>query len=101
MGKVLREEDNYSKFYDQVYGRDNPKGKASGWIQWKGTDVCIDLVCECGERNHFDGDFFYFYQCQKCLRIYAVGQNIKLIKLSAEEIKLGDLENWQYKVGQD
>ena len=31
-----------------------------GWIQWKGTDVCIDLHCECGSHGHVDGDFVYY-----------------------------------------
>lgn len=30
-----------------------------GWIQWKGTDVCMDFHCECGEANHYDGYFAY------------------------------------------
>ena len=85
--------DNFSQFYDQVYKRDNPKGSSSGWIQWKGTEICIDLHCICGSSYHFDGEFFYFYRCKNCKRVYAVGQHIKLIELSEEEIKLGSVEN--------
>jgi hypothetical protein len=70
--------------YDQIYGRDNPRDGAHGWIQWKGTKVCIDLHCECGRLEHFDGDFFYHYECS-CGRKYAVGQNVKLILLTEEE----------------
>jgi len=36
------------------------------FIQWKGTDVCMDFHCECGEHNHFDGDFAYVVQCAAC-----------------------------------
>lgn len=75
---------NYDEFYDLVYTRDNPISPPSGWIQWKGTSVCIDLHCSCGEMGHVDGDYFYFYEC-KCGKRYAVGQNIKLIELSPEE----------------
>ena len=74
-------------FYEQVYGQDNPKGDSSGWIQWKGTGVCIDLHCKCGHHGHVDADFFYFYECPACHTKYAVGQNVKLIPLTEEQAK--------------
>jgi len=49
-----------------------------GWIQWKGTSVCIDLHCACGYHGHVDADFFYFYECVQCKRRYAVGATVKL-----------------------
>lgn len=79
-----------------------PKGdtdygdKPHGWIQWKGTNVCIDLHCECGYSGHFDGFFLYYYQCPQCNMKYEVGANIKLIKLSAEDIKYAE-ENSDFK----
>lgn len=73
-------------FYEEVYSQDNPPGKAHGWIQWKGTDVCMDLHCKCGYHGHVDTDFFYHYECPKCHAKYAVGQNIKLIELNKEQI---------------
>lgn len=57
-----------------------------GWIQWKGTHVCIDLHCECGFHGHVDGEFFYHWRCPKCDACYNVGQNVRLIKLTPEEI---------------
>lgn len=74
-------------FYEQVYSQDNERGPAHGWIQWKGTNVCIDLHCVCGHHGHFDGDFFYFYECPACNARYAVGQNIKLIPLTDEQAR--------------
>lgn len=56
-----------------------------GWIQWKGTNVCIDLSCDCGTSGHFDGDFFYGYQCRGCGQRYAVGEYVKLIPLTNKE----------------
>jgi hypothetical protein len=76
---------DYSEFHEPVYSQDNPKGESHGWIQWKGTDVCVDLHCKCGHHGHYDGDFFYYYKCPKCGERYAVGQNIKLIELTAEQ----------------
>lgn len=97
--------EDYGKHYDEVYSQDNkPKEEdGHGWIQWKGTDVCIDLHCKCGFHGHFDGDFLYYWRCPKCNRVYATGQNIKLIELNDEQkefvekdrpslIKIGDTE---------
>lgn len=75
----------HSKAYKQVFARDNPPGEAHGWIQWKGTDVCMDLHCKCGAHMHFDGDFFYNFQCPHCNRKYAVGQTVALIELTEDE----------------
>lgn len=73
-------------FYTQVYSQDFPvDNRPHGWIQWKGTKVCIDLHCECGHHGHFDGDFFYAYEC-KCGKKYMVGANVALIALTPEQI---------------
>lgn len=72
-------------FYDSVYSQDNLPSGSHGWIQWKGTDVCIDLHCRCGHHGHFDGEFLYFYECRGCGAKYAVGQYVKLIPLTAEQ----------------
>lgn len=42
----------------------------SAFIQWKGTDVCMDFHCQCGAFCHFDGDFAYIVQCPHCSTIY-------------------------------
>ena len=83
---------NFHEYFQQVFSRDNPEGDAYGWIQWKGTDVCIDLHCECGAHMHFDGGFFYNFACPHCGRKYATGMNIKLIELSEEESEV--IEIW-------
>lgn len=41
------------------------------FIQWKGTDVCMDLHCpKCEHHNHYDGMFCYFVQCAKCRTVF-------------------------------
>lgn len=50
-----------------------------GWIQWKGTDVCVDIHCACGEVSHFDGPFMYFVCCPACGEVYEANGNIELI----------------------
>lgn len=42
----------------------------SVFIQWKGTDVCMDFYCDCGAHCHFDGCFAYEVQCQHCQTIW-------------------------------
>lgn len=56
-----------------------------GWIQWKGTEVCIDLYCGCGESLHFDGGFLYSWKCPHCERHYAMGSHIVMYELTAEQ----------------
>jgi len=55
------------------------------WIQWKGTNVCMDVHCECGARGHVDDDFTYFYRCWNCNTLWSVGQNVRLHKLTTAE----------------
>lgn len=54
-----------SGFFD-----DKDDRKPSTFIQWKGTDVCMDFYCECGAHCHFDGDFAYTVKCPHCETIY-------------------------------
>ena len=51
--------------------------KGVAFIQWKGTDVCMDFVCECGEQYHFDGLFAYALHCPKCNAIFEMPSLIK------------------------
>ena len=79
--------------WDIVKAGDTPvHGKSYGWIQWKGTEVCIDLHCVCGHMGHVDDSFFYFYQCPNCNARYAVGQNVVLIPLTEEQSTSNDVE---------
>lgn len=40
--------------------------KPQVFIQWKGTNVCLDFTCECGHHGHFDGYFAYVLRCTYC-----------------------------------
>lgn len=72
--------------YDLIYSQDNPETPAYGWIQHKGTDICVDIHCICGTHGHIDDDFVYSVKCANCGRKYAMGQNIKLIPLDSPEL---------------
>jgi hypothetical protein len=78
--------DQFSVDFEAIYSQDTDvTGKPHGWIQWKGTEVCIDLHCACGGGSHFDGGFFYNFECPYCHAKYAVGQNVVLIQLTADQ----------------
>lgn len=49
---------------------DKDDRKPSAFIQWKGTDVCMDFYCECGAHCHFDGDFAYTVKCPHCETVF-------------------------------
>lgn len=67
-----------------IYVHDNSAVGPHGWIQWKGTDACVDLHCVCGSHGHFDGFQMYRVQCKDCGRKYVVGQVVKLIEVTPE-----------------
>ena len=54
------------------------------WIQWKGTNVCCDVHCTCGYHGHYDGDFFYFFQC-RCGKFWKVGTDMPIYEVTKEE----------------
>lgn len=57
----------------------NPfEGKPHGRIQWKGTSVCIDIHCSCGESSHYDGEFMYYIKCGYCGKIWSCNEHILL-----------------------
>lgn len=47
------------------------------FIQWKGTDVCMDFYCECGAHCHFDGYFAYAVKCPHCKTIWEMPCYVK------------------------
>lgn len=55
----------------------DPGGPQCG-IQWKGTDVCIDLYCDCGQHHHYDGCFLNAWKCGACGQIWEMGWEVKM-----------------------
>ena len=60
------------------------KGKPHAWIQWKGTDVCMDVYCKCGGQFHIDTMFAYHVKCLVCGTVYMCNGHIELIELEQE-----------------
>lgn len=70
--------------------RNNPIADGPhGWIQWKGTDICMDINLPCCD-GHIDGDFAYFVKCL-CGKYWALDGHVKMIEATEpqeiEEIK--------------
>jgi hypothetical protein len=63
-----------------------------GWIQWKGTNVCMDIHCSCGESTHIDAEFLYHVKCGACGRVYECDGHITLHPLDFEpdNVKVSD-----------
>ena len=51
-------------------------------IQWKGTDVCLDFHCECGNSFHVDGYFAYSLRCINCEKIWKLGSEVSVTELT-------------------
>ena len=55
------------------------------WIQWKGTDVCMDVHCECGEHSHVDAEFAYKVECPRCGKVWHVSPYVRLVPWVEED----------------
>jgi uncharacterized protein (DUF983 family) len=69
----------------------------STFIQWKGTDLCMDLHCpKCGEHSHFDGMFAYAVRCGSCGQDWKMPEDVAslLVPLDAghDEPVLTDID---------
>lgn len=57
----------------------------AGWttyIQWKGTDLCMDMYCpNCGKHSHFDGFNAYVVKCPHCGGYFQMAEEIKITPL--------------------
>jgi len=57
----------------------------NNFIQWKGTDLCMDFHCECGEHNHYDGFFAYHVKCNGCGQVYKMDTTVKMEKTNEKD----------------
>lgn len=48
------------------FNYNSPEGLAHTFLQWKGTNACLDFKCSCGRMAHFDGYFAYVLECGYC-----------------------------------
>lgn len=55
---------------------------AHGFIQWKGTNACMDINCSCGKLTHVDAGFLYYVKCPYCGAVYELGSTIEFKPVS-------------------
>ena len=64
--------------------RDMPRPHA--FIQWKGTEVCMDCYCVCGKQMHIDAEFAYAVRCHHCGRRYEMSAMIEMREMPESEV---------------
>lgn len=75
---------------DRVTFRPVDGTDATMFIQWKGTSVCLDFYCPCGQHGHLDSGFAYFIGCPKCGAVYEMGTQVRATK--TDDLTLEDTE---------
>ena len=71
-----------------------PGTDATMFIQWKGTNVCVDFQCPCQPKDakfaaHFDGFFAHFLRCPACGSVYELGTQVRARLVSPGELIRG------------
>lgn len=61
------------------------RARPSNNVQWKGTDLCLDLYCDCGMSSHADGYSFSYVQCPGCDVIYKLQHNVPMTKVQRHD----------------
>lgn len=65
------------------------EAKFTTFIQWKGTDLCMDFWCpKCGEHSHFDGDFAYAIRCPHCRTRFRMPTDVPVVEMTEDEDEL-------------
>lgn len=59
--------------------REHADGEPYGFVQWKGTNVCVDLHCSCGAHLHADADFLYAVRCPHCGQAWELEPFVRLL----------------------
>ena len=67
--------------------KENTMGSPSTYIQWKGTDVCMDVRCVCGAHGHIDAEFAYYIECGACHRVYETGTEVTLTETDRAKVR--------------
>lgn len=69
-----------------------PGTAAEVYIQWKGTDVCLDFHCPCGIDSHLDDSFAYSVRCVACGRTFDLGTQVLVIETDSPQSEPKDME---------
>jgi len=78
---------------------DRESGVSDSWttfIQWKGTDLCMDMYCpQCGTHNHYDGEFAYNIRCGHCKAVFEMPTDVplKLVESPSGPVLDGEVDD--------
>ncbi len=61
------------------------RDKPHAWIQWKGTDVCADIRCDCGRLGHIDAGFAYSVRCA-CGKLWGLDPHVTMVPLNEKDV---------------
>jgi hypothetical protein len=60
--------------------------EAHTFVQWKGTDLCMDVECSsCGGMFHVDGYFAYKVMCPSCEQVYELSTRLLVRKVEPSD----------------
>jgi hypothetical protein len=79
----------YEFWMSKKHRLDEPSGR----LQFKGTNMCMDFDCICGEMFHIDGDFVFSVKCPYCNRIYALDHHLRAVEM------VDEFEDFQSEIG--
>ena len=69
-----------------VDAADDGRTFSTGFVQWKGTTVCMDATCPvCGHDGHIDADFAYFLKCGACGALCEVGTYVPIFAIAPDD----------------
>lgn len=57
------------------------------FIQYKGSEICIDMYCSCGKDSHFDGDFARYVRCPYCQKVWELNSHITTTEVPAGTVE--------------
>jgi hypothetical protein len=66
-----------------------PSAAPRVFIQWKGTNACLDFTCTCGTATHFDGLFCYALVCPGCKKTWRMPQTFAPVEQGLDEAYVG------------
>lgn len=71
----------------------------STFIQYKGTNLCMDLHCpQCEAHTHLDGMFAHLIECGACHAVFQMPTDVPLTPVPREALTEYPYSFWDPKV---
>lgn len=75
--RLRREHDDKFDAWDRL----NHPTDAHTFIQWQGTDVCLDFHCPCGAYLHFDTYLLFGVECGHCGSKFLLSSHVRAMRV--------------------